>query len=148
VFLAALFAATGAMTACGGPPALGGAPRPDPAIVAGVAAATAAAVTLADPHAADRRPEKKEVDENQHEVDVHENVSESALDRLDESEVHDSDATTGQAPPTTPIVPAKRKPPAKKATPATAQPATNGKTDVAIPTPEDAAIRYADPTKR
>jgi len=63
-------------------------------------------------------------------------------------EVGYSYATTGQAPPTTPIVPAKRKPPAKKATPATAQPATNGKTDVAIPTPEDAAIRYADPTKR
>jgi len=149
VFLAALFAATGAMTACGGPPALGGAPRPDPAIVAGVAAATAAAVTLADPHAADRRPEKKEADENQHEVVVHESVSESALDRLDESEVHDSDANmipAQPAPPGAPIKPTKK--PAKKATPATTEPPNTDGNGVSIPTPEDAARRYSDPTKR
>lgn len=149
VLLAPLVAGVAGIAACGGPPALGGAPHPDPAIVAGVAAATAAAVTLADPHAADRRPEKKEVDENAHEVPVHENVSEGALDRLDESEIHDADTQAEPAQPTPPGGPIKTtKTPAKKPTTTAPAKATTAPKDKAvIPSPEDAAKRYSDPTK-
>jgi len=68
--------------ACGGGPALGGVPHPNNAAMAGGVAAAAAAITLADPHAADRKPEQRTQDEKRP-VDVKEQVPASALDRLD-----------------------------------------------------------------
>lgn len=63
-------------------PMLANAPRPNQAAVAGVAAGAAAAITLADPDAASRRPEKKQ-DTNMKPMKVTENVSGDVLDRLD-----------------------------------------------------------------
>jgi hypothetical protein len=71
------------LAGCGGEPLAANVPRPDPGAVAGVAAAAAAAAVLADPDAASRKPEKKEV-ENKREVEVKENVPAAVFDRLDE----------------------------------------------------------------
>src|SRR5258708_5250537 len=75
------------VAACGGPqqPVLANAPRPDPAAVAGVAAAAATALTLVDPDAATRKPEKKQ-DIEMAPVEVNENVPEGVLDRLDSTD--------------------------------------------------------------
>ncbi len=51
------FVACAASAACGGQPALAGLPRPNPAVVAGAAAAIAGAATLANPAAAGHKPE-------------------------------------------------------------------------------------------
>jgi hypothetical protein len=73
-----------ALAACGGPPLLQNAPRPNPAVVAGAAAAIAGAATLADPQGAAKRQEVKDQREPDNRgVDVHETVSADALDRLD-----------------------------------------------------------------
>jgi hypothetical protein len=101
--------------------------------VAGVAAAAAAAVTLADPNAASRRPEKK-VDENKREVDVKENVNEGVLDRLDEKS---APATDGAAQPANATPDAKKDP--KKAKP------DPKKKPPKIPTPEDLAKQRTQP---
>jgi hypothetical protein len=53
--------------------------------VAGGAAAVAGAITLADPDAASRKPEKKQ-DENKKPVKVKENVPKDVLDRLDKQD--------------------------------------------------------------
>jgi hypothetical protein len=74
--------ALGASTGCGGGPALGGVPHPNNAAMAGGVAAAAAAITLADPHAADRRPEQR-TEQEKRPVDVKEQVPASAFDRLD-----------------------------------------------------------------
>jgi hypothetical protein len=63
-------------------PVLANAPRPNPAAVAGVAAGAAAALTLADPDAATRGPEKKQ-DVPKKEIQVKENVPADVLDRMD-----------------------------------------------------------------
>lgn len=63
-------------------PMLANAPRPNQAAVAGVAAGAAAAITLADPDAASRRPEKKQ-DTNMKPMKVKESVPGDVLDRLD-----------------------------------------------------------------
>jgi hypothetical protein len=137
--------------ACGGGPALGGVPHPNNAAMAGGVAAAAAALTLADPHAADRKPEQRVEDEKQP-VDVKEQVPASAFDHLDSGgngSGHEvvrphagdaaktapaSDATSGAdagtAAPTTatPVAPADRAKPAPAAKPATpAKPATLAK---------------------
>jgi len=75
------------LAACGAQPnqpVLANAPRPNPAAVAGGAAAVAGAITLADPDAASRKPEKKQ-DENKKPVKVKENVPKDVLDRLDKT---------------------------------------------------------------
>jgi hypothetical protein len=72
--------------ACGGAPLLGNVPRPNPAVVAGIAAAAATAATVANPAAAaanvsrerDRPEEKRAVQSTQMPGDV--------LDRLDAAE--------------------------------------------------------------
>lgn len=63
-------------------PVLANAPRPNPAAVAGVAAGAAAALTLADPDAATRGPEKKQ-DVPKKEIKVKENVPADVFDRMD-----------------------------------------------------------------
>lgn len=63
-------------------PLLANAPRPNQAAVAGIAAGAAAAITLADPNAASRRPEKKQ-DTNMKPMTVKESVPGDVLDRLD-----------------------------------------------------------------
>jgi hypothetical protein len=72
------------LAACGGQPALANAPRPDPSIVAGAAAAIAGAAVLADPDAASRKPEKKQPNENQNAIPVKEHVPSAVFDRLDQ----------------------------------------------------------------
>ncbi|MEO6774523.1 MAG: hypothetical protein ABI467_16140 [Kofleriaceae bacterium] len=69
------------VSGCGGP-ALGGVPHPNNAAMAGGVAAAAAAITLADPHAADRKPEQR-VEQDKRPIDVKEQVPASAFDRLD-----------------------------------------------------------------
>lgn len=119
---------------------MGNVPRPDPGAVAGVAAAAAAAVTLADPNAATRRPEKK-VDENKHEVEVKENVNEGVLDRLDENESKGS-AAAPAADATKPDSKAKK--PAKPA--AKPDPKAAKKGTPKIPSPEDLAKQRTEST--
>jgi hypothetical protein len=84
-------------------PVLANAPRPNPAAVAGVAAGAAAAITLADPDAASRGPEKKQ-DVPKKEIQVKENVPADVLDRMDQraaSNGDDANATTATATTTT-----------------------------------------------
>lgn len=71
------------VAACG-EPILRNAPRPDPGVVAGAAAAVAGAATLADPQGAAKRQELKDQKEpNNRPVDVHETVPSDVLDRVD-----------------------------------------------------------------
>jgi hypothetical protein len=65
-------------------PMLGGVPHPSNGAMAGGAAAAAAAMTLADPHASDRKPEQRQEAEKRP-VDVKEQVPPSAFDHLDGS---------------------------------------------------------------
>jgi len=65
-------------------PLLANAPRPNPAYIAGGAAAAAAAMTLADPDAASRRPESNK-DVEKAPIKVKENVPADVLDRLDQA---------------------------------------------------------------
>ena len=106
-----------ALAACGDKPMLANAPHPDNGAVAGVAAAAAAASVLADPHAADRKPEKKEV-EPKNPVEVKENVPADVFDRLDTKKAGAGSGTEVERPRATP----KRTGPPPK-----------------IPTPKDAA---------
>jgi hypothetical protein len=69
---------------------LANAPRPNPAAVAGVAAGAAAALTLADPDAATRGPEKKQ-DVPKKEIKVKENVPADVLDRMDQNAASNGD---------------------------------------------------------
>lgn len=81
------------LAACGAQPnqpVLANAPRPNPAAVAGGAAAAAAAITLADPDAASRKPEKKQ-DAEKKPIEVKENVPAAVLDRLDKAEKAEAD---------------------------------------------------------
>lgn len=76
--------ATLALTAACGPPALQNAPRPNPAVVAGAAAAVAGAATLANPDGAARKQEqKKETDRTPTGEPVTTTVPADVLDRLD-----------------------------------------------------------------
>jgi hypothetical protein len=94
------------MAACGGP-LLQNAPKPDPGIVAGAAAAVAGAATLAAPDAAAKRQESaKRSDPDDRGVVVKETVPASAFDRLDQRTANDagvSDAPPAPAP--TPAAP-------------------------------------------
>src|SRR5947208_125685 len=65
-------------------PLLANAPRPNPAAVAGVAAGAAAALTLADPNAASRGPEKKTESTDMKGKTVKEHVPADVLDRADQ----------------------------------------------------------------
>ena len=61
------------------------APRPNPAAVAGVAAAAAAAMTLADPNAATRgKPEQPVEQPDRAPIEVKQHVTADVLDRLDD----------------------------------------------------------------
>lgn len=82
--------------ACGGGPVLQNAPRPDPSVVAGVAAAAAAAVTLADPDAAARKGERKGGEPERRPVGGRTTVPADVLDRLDHPAV---DGGVDAAPP-------------------------------------------------
>lgn len=95
------------LAGCGGEPLAANAPRPDPGAIAGVAAAAAAAAVLADPDAATRKPEKKEV-ENKREVEVKESVPSAVFDRLDQPQPATKTAAPVKA---TPAVTRKGPPP-------------------------------------
>src|SRR3569623_342652 len=117
------------VAACGSQPdkpMLANAPRPDHAAVAGVAAAAAAAVKLANPNAA-QTPEKRDEFENKQPVEVKEHVTGDVLDHLEQQAGAGSTGTeAGSA--------------AVTAKPAAARPAkkTSGKAPK-IPSPQDAA---------
>ena len=143
-----------AASGCGGGPALGGVPHPNNAAMAGGVAAAAAAITLADPHAADRRPEQR-TEEEKRPVDVKEQVPASAFDHLDSGgngSGHElarphaaspsTDATSGadSSATTTPVAPATTtttttKPVAKPAPVKTMKPSSKPPT---LPSPHDA----------
>jgi hypothetical protein len=72
----------GILGSCGGP-VLQNAPRPDPGVVAGIAAAVAAAATIADPAAAGKRPESPRVNQSEAAPGHRETVPPEVLDRLD-----------------------------------------------------------------
>ncbi|HEY3802005.1 MAG TPA: hypothetical protein VGL61_05330 [Kofleriaceae bacterium] len=82
-----------ALAACGATqqPLLSHAPAPNVGAVAGVAAAAAAAITLASPGAANQKPEDK-VNENTRPQQVNESVPSDVLDRLDEQNAGSSNA--------------------------------------------------------
>ncbi|MGN6111170.1 MAG: hypothetical protein ACTHU0_39090 [Kofleriaceae bacterium] len=73
------------LTACGGP-ALQNAPRPNPAAVAGVAAAVAGAATLADPDGAAKRAEENKVEDEKRPKKVKATVPSDVFDRLDQQQ--------------------------------------------------------------
>jgi hypothetical protein len=113
-----------ALAACGGP-VLQNAPRPNPAIVAGAAAATAAAITLADPDGAARNVNAEH--EMHRPVErVQPTSGETApadvLDRLDDAErqAHAPPQPGATPPSASPAQPARANPtnPAKPASPA------------------------------
>jgi hypothetical protein len=87
--------AIAALGACGGPPALQNAPRPNPAIVAGAAAAVAGAATLADPDGAARKQEeKRDGDAEKKAKKTREHVPSDVLDRLDAAKAAEETETT------------------------------------------------------
>ncbi|MEJ7601867.1 MAG: hypothetical protein WKG01_28475 [Kofleriaceae bacterium] len=91
---------------CGGP-ILRNAPQPNTAKVAGVAAAAAAAVTLADPNAAQRNVEANKVPDEKKPQKSGPSVPADVLDRLE------SNGSGSQAAPVTPAPP----PPAPESPP-------------------------------
>jgi hypothetical protein len=74
---------------CGGGPVLRNAPKPDPSVVAGAAAALAGAATLADPTAAAKRVEANKVDDEKRPQRVKATVPSDVLDRVDQQPVGD-----------------------------------------------------------
>jgi len=99
------------LAACGSDqkPILSNVPQPPAGAVAGVAAAAAAAITLANPNA--QTPEKRD-DQPKQEVEVKEHVTGDVLDRLD----HAAGSATGSAasPDTAATKPASKKKPKGK----------------------------------
>lgn len=75
-------------SACGGgpDPILRNAPRPDPGVVAGAAAAVAGAATLAAPDAAAKKAEANKPAAEQRPIVVKETVPAGVLDRADEKQ--------------------------------------------------------------
>ena len=69
-----------------GPPVLRNAPRPSPAVVAGVAAAVAGAATLANPAAAAKRQEERKDEPDDRGTEVRETVPPDVFDRLDRAD--------------------------------------------------------------
>lgn len=110
------------VAACGASqtPLLAGVPHPNTAAVAGIAAATAAAVTLASPSRAQQKPEDK-VNEDTPPQKVTEQVPSGVFDRLD------AQKAAGSAAPA----------------PSAAQPKPAGIQH--IPSPEEAAEQSQDP---
>jgi hypothetical protein len=90
------------LAACGGP-ALQNVPKPDPAVVAGAAAAVAGAATLADPNGAAKRQEQKEPQKSLRPKKSGGTVPDDVLDRLDAKQqgkgTTADDATAPTAPP-------------------------------------------------
>ncbi len=82
---------------CGGP-ILQNAPKPDPAVIAGAAAAIAGAATLADPAAAAKRQEENKPVGEKKPINVKATVPASALDHLDEKQKTGSAAAPDPAP--------------------------------------------------
>jgi hypothetical protein len=87
------------LAACGGPPILSGLPRPDPKVVAGLAAAGAAAATVMDPNAAARIREAGKQGEPEPTTKGREVVPPDVLERLDAEE---SDTTPTSEPASAP----------------------------------------------
>lgn len=99
--LARLVAPLLVVAACGGP-ALQNVPKPDPAVVAGAAAAVAGAATLADPNGAAKRQENAKPQPSMRPKKSGGTVPGDVLDRLDAKEQGKStepDTTETTAPP-------------------------------------------------
>ncbi len=93
--------------ACGGPPVLSRLPQPNPAVVAGIAAAAAGAATIADPQGAARRQDEKDAAKvrDMRGIPHRESIPPDVFDRLDEAEqqgdaVGSAPATPAAAPET------------------------------------------------
>jgi hypothetical protein len=84
--------------ACGGGTVLGGLPRPNPTVMAGIAAAAATAATIADPGAAGRIYEEGRVKHLNRADGDSETIPLDVLDRLDDAEA-DADASGYSADP-------------------------------------------------
>ncbi len=118
--IAVALGASFALVACGGPPALQNAPRPNAAVMAGAAAAVAGGLTLADPQAAARKQEQKKDGDAERKArrnDVH--VPADVLDRLDAQK---AEAPGEPAAPAPPAAPATKWPPAGADAPAPTSP--------------------------
>lgn len=83
---------------CGGP-ALQNVPKPDPAIVAGIAAGVAGAATLADPQGAAKHQEQKKPTKDKRPVKAGPTVPSDVFDRLDAKQ----NGTATPAEPTEPV---------------------------------------------
>lgn len=84
----------------GGPdPILRNAPRPDPGVVAGAAAAVAGAATLAAPDAAAKKAESNKQPAEQRPVEVKETVPAGVLDRVDEKQQREAPKDFAEQPP-------------------------------------------------
>lgn len=88
---------------CGGP-LLQNAPKPDPAVVAGAAAALAGAATLADPAGAAKRQEENKPVAEKRPINVKTIVPASVLDHLDENKANKSSGSAAPSPPAKPVV--------------------------------------------
>jgi hypothetical protein len=75
-------------TGCGGGTVLGGLPRPNPTVMAGIAAAAATAATIADPGAAGRIYEEGRVKHLNRADGDSETIPLDVLDRLDEADAN------------------------------------------------------------
>jgi hypothetical protein len=99
--LARLVAPLLVVTACGGP-ALQNVPKPDPAVVAGAAAAVAGAATLADPNGAAKRQENAQPQKSLKPKKSGGTVPGDVLDRLDakqQGKAPEPDSTESTPPP-------------------------------------------------
>jgi len=65
---------------------LAGAPRPDPGVVAAIAAAVATGATIADPASAGKKPEAARINQSDAPAGKRETVPSDVLDRLDAAE--------------------------------------------------------------
>lgn len=79
------------VAACGGEPVGSHVPRPNPAHVAGAAAAAATALTVADPDGAGKKPETADDGREPRAVDVDESVPGDVLDRAEAGKTADAD---------------------------------------------------------
>jgi hypothetical protein len=86
-------------------------PKPNASAVAGVAAAAAGVITLADPDAAAKRQEQKEATKEQRPIAVKAVVPADVFDRLDAAQVPDA---SGAAPPSMPPRPTPAPQPTEK----------------------------------
>jgi hypothetical protein len=80
------------LAACGGGPVLQNLPRPNPAVVAGIAAGAAAAATVANPGAAGKPKETEKPLSERQPVRVKETIPGDVLDRMEQQDAEEARA--------------------------------------------------------